>query len=361
MKKHGVLILALGILVGVGFWIGPRWARRARQAELQALLNDVKTIETNRYVIVFPKIYARGATLAAAADEIHDLIQPFIGAPFAGRIPVRLTALTNLVGHTYDRQVTLDIGPLDRTKRVLGHETVHVYLNALAGDALQRHRDGTRLFNEGVATYAECRLLGRECSGLEQMAAAYRARGPVSLGTLLEGRGAIRDFGARAAYPLGLVFIRALVEGHGEAAIPLLARTMRDLHPAEGQSFVVAAFGAAGLDFAAVERRFDAQLTALLDENRAAMARLPALVAQAKLEAGRVVVNVIPTTPVSGFMRSCSFRRPGSNQAPEVHLAEECATAQGRFPEQPLEVQLCWAGEDGETDLCEPYRAVVVP
>jgi hypothetical protein len=346
-------------------------SRAWRAVKRHALLAK-KTTSTRRYTLTYQKLDEKDAlALAARADDIHDRVAAFLGAqPLAERSHFWIVSDDSgdleVSGRAVGKAIAIRIGRQDEMVAVLGHETAHVYLNQLAEGALEKHHPATMLFNEGVAKYVEIHLFGRSPYPVRMQAANLASRTEIRLPQLLEGSGGVLvDFGHDAIYPLGDVFVSALVAMHGEAAIGQIARAMATVStPADVADALLLpkSFEAAHLDFAGVAKRFDRVLAEAVSENKEALSRFPRLLGRAVHEKGRIVIRIDPT-PSAGdlFLWACKIRAGRGTPALDVFFEQKCAEPEGRFASDRFEYQLCWVGVDKKSgvseaiDICEPY------
>lgn len=148
---------------------------------------------------------------------------------------------------------------------VLAHELVHAYMHAASGKTTFLHANAVRFFNEGVATWMEEYLVGppnkndpfREWAGAIYQADQHRFE------WLLNSSKRAQQYDVFQDYPLGLVFVEALVEQYGVEAPVCLLNAMAEAgtRPVHGVGLWYGMFDRCGLDLASVIERYEARLS----------------------------------------------------------------------------------------------------
>ncbi|MBL9135149.1 MAG: ABC transporter permease [Verrucomicrobiales bacterium] len=272
---------------------------------------------TERYEFIFPE-YQIGtmAPLLEAADGVEAKVRGFLGGEDSARIRVDLTSpLERHAGLAYWKSVRLSsrMQPGDpETLAVLGHETVHVRLDQLSAGRLSDVFPSMRLFHEGVATYVEHRFFATNepLAQSRRVAAVTRARDEVKVEELVDSDLLRKRRDPDLVYPLGEVFIAALVTRHGDDAPARVARALaRPSAPKDlvGLPLWQDAFQAAGCSWPGVVDEFFAELDRLKSEHREWVASIPRLRGIFVKDADRLGVRVANPWPTQGFV-VCRFR-----------------------------------------------------
>jgi hypothetical protein len=229
--------------------------------------------ETAHYRISYPAIQAhRALALATSADAIFERVHALLGAPPGESIDVDASgSLRNTEGTAYFGRIRMQIdGDLEA---VLAHETAHVVAQRLAGkDRDWLWREATVL-DEGLATWVE-RHFGdaeqaRESERL--LLAALHTRRELIIEELANPArlAAVRD--DHLKYPAGQAVIAAVVQLHGETALPRLLHAFGDdrlPNDLRGLSLWQTVFQRAGIDLGAVIDQLYREVT----KNAAALA-----------------------------------------------------------------------------------------
>lgn len=178
-------------------------------------------------------------------------------------------------------------------EETLAHELAHAYAFALSGrlgDAMHRH---ALFFLEGLAVWAAAEALGSR-DGPDRMHAWAAAIARQERGHFDE----LFDFAQRAArydpyelYPLGTLFVEALVQSHGAAPLPCILRRLRAQARAavEGRTLWNSIAARCGLDLPRIETAYRLLRTQAVDQHDDPYFddRRPTLFAQPVIAAGR--------------------------------------------------------------------------
>ena len=259
--------------------------------------------ETRRYEFLFRSAQRADAKpLLAAADEVHDAVADFLGvAPPAVRIVVDLASpvIPHAAGQTNWTKIRLPLAAeqqLAEQKLILGHETVHVFIEQLSDGRLSGHFRYARFLHEGLATHVEQHLFAepeQHAQNRRSVAAAW-ARGAVPFGLLGDDEELRRKRDPNLAYPLGEVFARVLIESQGRAAPAKLLRAFaRKNAPAglKGAALWRDTMQAAGLDLDRVIAAYESACAQLAVEEKAFTDKLPRVSATVKTEGGEIVIR----------------------------------------------------------------------
>jgi hypothetical protein len=108
----------------------------------------------------------------------------------------------------------------DEAEVTFAHELTHAYAHTLAGDALHRQHDHLRFFNEGLAVWVAEQAVGTATAAdnFRAWAGAVYALDHHHFDRLTEDKARARTYDPFEPYPLGLVFVEALVDTHGPTA-----------------------------------------------------------------------------------------------------------------------------------------------
>jgi hypothetical protein len=277
--------------------------------------SPVSRLTTDAYVFTFPvSLQERAARLAAAAASIDDRVRLFFGAESLGGITVDATGIrvsSGASGLATWKAVRLDLADASDDAdavAVLGHETAHVYAAALAD-----RRGRTPFVDEGLAGYVEGRwfrpVAFRERR--ERMAAVLHARKLVDFEELMDPERVTDRMDPDVVYPLGAVFVSALVADHGDGAPARVLRALgrEDVPELDGLEQWQDAFQAAGFDLDAVVDRFYAMLDEAAAQNAALVSELPRPRGRVEADDARVTVTAqLDGEAKPGQRTACRFR-----------------------------------------------------
>jgi hypothetical protein len=180
--------------------------------------------ETRHYRFSYLSTQTRAGRLIDRSDPVFETVQMYFRTTPGDRIAADLTgSSTNTAGTAFWNTVRMDLQGSksgDDLAAVLGHETTHVFVQRLA------RANETKVFrrlwplDEGLATYVEYRFF-RPPSELEledRLLATLRIRRQLEAEELIFSDRLLRNRGREMAYPMGRLFVEALVRRYGETA-----------------------------------------------------------------------------------------------------------------------------------------------
>jgi hypothetical protein len=225
-------------------------------------------------------------------------------------------SLTRHAGLAHWEKIQMDLNvseDVDVLHAILGHETTHVYLDRLSDSRLSDAFSSTRFFHEGVASYVEYRLFRPEedIDSLWSVAAVTRARKQVDFGTLVDDARLRTELDTNLVYPLGEVFVEALVACYGPVSVGKITRALaRDDAPEDlsGQELWRDAFQACDYNLETVLDTFYAKLDEQVERHRELIENLPRVRGAVEVEGDDVVVRAV-WEPIDGWRPVCRFRQ----------------------------------------------------
>ena len=297
MAKIGMVVMAIGLFMVFGLVAGKEIAGKQRSGETDeeegwstkqsVTFPATKPIssETRHYVFSYlSSASARAAPLLDRADRVFETVQMFFHAPPGDRISADLTgSTTNTAGTAFWNTVRMKLDDEASVKdpvAVLGHETTHVFIQRIARMNESKVPMLIWPLDEGLATYVEYRFF-QPASALEQedrLIAALRTRRELEVDELIFSDRLLRNRGREMAYPMGRLFIDALIRRYGEDAP---ARIFTEAGKRDLPANLAHAdlwnelFQANGYDLALVVDDFYAAADRLVRTHRASIERLP--------------------------------------------------------------------------------------
>ncbi len=233
--------IAAGTIAMVGIWIGVMGFLAPRTDETggagpNTVIYAVATtsrLESPPFIFLHPaNLRERAAALAEHSSEVHEKVRAFFEAEPAGEIVVDLNSpLRHVLATANWKRVNMsivDTPELDEQTAVLGHELTHVYIDAVSDGRLKKVFNSARFFHEGLATFVEYQLFRPPEAIFAQhlaAAAAYQ-RKSAEFEKLIDDSAWRVEHDPNLAYPLGEVFIEALVEVYGEKAPAAVLRAI---------------------------------------------------------------------------------------------------------------------------------------
>lgn len=328
---------------------------------------------SQHYEFIYPtNLSGRARELIDDADSVHDKVSAFLGADAGGTIVVDATSyLPRHAGVAFWDKIRLDLSTTDHIgtlRSILGHETTHVFLERLSDTRLSDKMNSTRFFHEGVASYVEYRLFDPEQSidTLRSVAAVMRSRDEVDFAEMVDSGllSARRD--TNLVYPLGELFVEAVVERYGEPAVGKIVRALVREDAPEGLAGLELwrdVFQACAFNLDEVVDEFFAKLDAAVDQHAELINGLPRLRGLFDADIYYVYVTV-QWEPIEGWRPICRFRQ-SEDTSDRLYLIGESDDGElfyldrSSFPASSLWYQLGLS--DGEARVVyEPWRRVTI-
>jgi hypothetical protein len=273
--------------IGVFAWIGKDAATEVETDWNPAASDPSVTTSTRRYTFIHRGSQRTAVkALAARADGIQEKVADFFrGQPYHITVDATSRLARHNAGQAYWRKIKmlLDDGDDADNAAVLAHETTHVYLDQISGFKLT-----------GVAHAWE----------------------PVTFESLAEDDKFRRQRSADLVYPLGEIFCAAIVQLHGDEALPKIARAFaRPTAPKalEHLELWQDTLQSCGYSLEAVLAEFRRQLDALAAEDRAFLDPLIRPKAKVEITATEIIIRPEPVAVQPG--RLVCITRPTATAA----------------------------------------------
>jgi hypothetical protein len=276
-RRRGAALLAgFGTALVVHVWLGLfiYWSKKQgaeRRAEFHYAQWPTARANTARYHVLYPENQVRLVnSLLDRADSAEARVRAFLRADPIPQIVADLTGSEpHTAGQAHWKKVRIDLlaagRDLDSLTAVLAHETTHVYIDHQSKEWVSEHFNSTRFFHEGLASYVEYHLFQptNKLIALRRVAAVMRARREVKIEELLDDHVLARLRDHDLVYPLGEVFVAALIQRRGDAAPGRIIKAFaRPNAPTglDGFSLWQDIFQACGYNFSEVGDAFFAEL-----------------------------------------------------------------------------------------------------
>lgn len=367
-------VVIIGVWLGLGIYWGmtgqftPRppvkyesWATaRANTARFQFLYPE------NRSTSVQP--------IVDGADAVEARVRSFLDAKLLGPIVVDLTVvLPRHAGLAHWKTIQMNL-PFDAAAdsgasllAILAHETAHVHIDHLSGSRLHEQFDSMRFFHEGLASYIEHHFYSQpgKLDALRRVAAVLRARDEVKFEELLDGTKLQVKHDADVVYPLGEVFVTALVRRYGNDAPGKVVRALARADAPQGLTGAALwqdTFQACGFDLSELTDGFFVELDRAVTRYRSFVDSLPRLLGAVDQAAGEITVHFVGTQTAPGEI-VCRLR----SQVDEDHRFFEFAysldgvtfhTEVADYANRSFWYQLGWSVKDASQILYEPWVEV---
>lgn len=307
---------AIGMIavVWIGFMMHFTWANADSiwtesdrlTEELEQRLVDAGGVfeeETERYEFSYrERDISRVEVLLERGDEVYGGVVEALGAEaFEGKVLVDLAQpiAEHNAGQAYWKKIRMSIGEGDTEDEVLGvlgHETVHVFLEKLSDGKISDVFGSTRWFHEGVATYLQYRYFLPEgkAGEMDRWLAVASAWGQVVFEEMVDDEVLTQKRDTNLVYPAGRMWVEALVEVYGVEAIGELTRAMAREGAArnlKGLRLWRDLFQACGYNLERVLAEFRRKLRELEAREAALIAALPELAGSAERVDGWIVIT----------------------------------------------------------------------
>lgn len=326
--------------------------------------------ETAGYEFLFRSAQREQARpLFAEADAIHKTVADFFGAPPPkARIVVDLASpvIPHAAGQTNWTKIRMPLHPgqtLGQLRQILGHETVHVFIEQLSNNRLEPHFAAIRFLHEGLATYVEKEHFSTETERARdrRSVAAAWARGRVPFELLSDNKKLIRQRDPSLVYPLGEVFVRALVETHGpEAPARLLRAFGRHAAPIglSGAALWRDTAQAAGLDLDRIVAAYEGACATIASEEKDFVEQLPRLSATVAIEGADIVIRPkFEGTAPGEIVCLVEIEDPLTTETPVLPKRADGSFAlpRARLPKPVVRYLLGWHTSETTQPVFEPW------
>lgn len=374
------LIAGATTVLVIGVWLGlvVYWGANSDKAEgPKVTYSSWATTRafTERYQLLYPENRSAAVrTLLEGADAVEAKVRTFLGAPPLDPIVVDLTSEhPRHAGLAYWRKVRMNLPfedsptEVEELLAVLAHETTHVFIDHLAGERLKDEFESTRFFHEGLASYVEYHLFRptNKLASLRRVAATMRARDEVKLEELLDNEKLSLKRDADLAYPLGEVFVAALIQRYGETAPGQVLRAFARTNAPKGLAGFALwqdTFQACGYNLSDVTEGFFAELDRMVVEHHEFIESLPRLRGAVDQSRNTLTVRVMHDSAAPGEV-VCRFRPRGDTAERFFEFAYTSADAvfqvhASGYPDRSFWYQLGWRVEGASQTIYEPWVEV---
>lgn len=380
LKRHRGwgLFAGAGIALSVVVWLGLLfyWAKDSAPEDKKSVHYvewNHSRATTAHYRFLYPENQAGlVGQLLDRADGVESRVREFLNAQPILRIDADLTgSVPHTAGVAHWKSVQIDlteVGPgIDDLVAVLGHETTHVYIDHECDSRISKHFNSTRFYHEGLASYVQFHAFqpSGKLVSLRRVAAVMQSRKEVKFDELLSSEKLSRNRDTDLVYPLGEVFVAALVRLHGEAAPGKVVRAFgRPNAPKDLEGFELwqDVLQACGYNFSEVEDACFSILEESVISERRFIDSLPRLRGAVQREDHHIVVRA--THPGTAPGRLICRLRPHAD-TPE-HLYEYPTgfetgvfrVDESALPESSFWYQLGWQVPGASQAIYEPWVEV---
>jgi hypothetical protein len=347
-------VSAIVVWLGLGGWLAYQsGAEPGETARVEYREWQTSRLAAGGYVFLFPaNLRERAVALADEAGGVQEKVRAFFGAERMGDIVADLDSQMRHVDGTAEwKRVNMNISrtrALPEQIAVLGHETAHVYIDAVSDGRLKKHSSSARWWHEGLASYVEFSLFrpAGERAKVHRVAAAAHRRKASDFELLVDDDAWRAKHDSDLVYSLGEVFFEALVAEHGSEAPGQILRAIRRPDAPEdatGLDLWRDAFQACGWDMSrSISAYFERLESFASGEHRVFVESLPKLTGRVLVTGDTVSIEVIVDgdLPPQALLR-CRVRRLASDEddryvrlrptGPRTFVTERSTVGGGEF------------------------------
>ena len=323
-RRRGAMVLAgLGMAAAVVVWIGLAvfWMERSkpdRATQVQYEPWSISRANTSRYQFIYRENQAELVSqLLQHADTAEARVREFLDAEPISSIAADLTgSAPRTAGIAHWKTVQMDLAAVGRDPvslvAVLGHETTHVYIDHESRSHLEDDFNSTRFFHEGLASFVEYHLFrpASSLASIRRVAAVMHARQQVKFEELIDDRALTEKLDTDLVYPLGEIFVAALVDRYGDSAPGKVVKAFNRPNAPKsltGLALWQDVFQACGYNLSAVEDGFYRLLDQAVAEQRRFIDSIPRLRSAVVSDARRILLSYSYEARVQGMV-VCRFR-----------------------------------------------------
>lgn len=378
-RRSALVLVVLGTICLVLVWAGLAvywFERNGDKYKPEVHFNDwaLGRIKTARYSFVYPQNQAiLVSQLADQADAAEAKVREFLGAQQITRIEADLSgSAPETSGQAHWKKVQMDLnssrGDLSNLVAVLAHETTHVYIDHESQSRIGDDFNATRFFHEGLASFVEYHLFRPiyRLDSLLRVAAVMRARDEVKFEELLDNDALTLKRDTDLVYPLGEVFVSALVQRYGQAAPGRVIRAFgRPNAPKNLTGFALwqDVLQACGYNLGDIEDAFFSQLDQAVSESHAFIDWLPRVHGAVQRDPGHLVIQGVYQGEAPGNL-VCRFRAQAHTPP---RLYEDAFAEPGPlfwveaagYPDRSFWYQLGWRVRGTSQTIYEPWVEVL--
>ncbi len=374
-RPGAIVISGAGMVLAVILWIGLiiYWGEHSDNAtERKVSYQEWRTsrAHTARYEFLYQENQGTLVNqLLDRADSVESRVRHFLHAQQMPSIMADLTGSSpTTLGLAHWKRVQIELakitGGVDELEAVLGHETTHVYISRESQSRIEDDFNSTRFFHEGLATYIEFHLFrpNDQLDRLLRVAATMHARHEVDFDELFDSETLASKRDTDLVYPLGEVFVSALIKRYGEKSVGQVIRAFARPDAPKGLKGIELwrdILHACGGNLSEVADSFFAELEQAVTEQRQFVDSLPRLRAAVQQKNNDVVVRASHKGRAAGTI-VCRFR-PRVDTPERLYLypiAREqdiFRLSRSYLPEQSFWYQLGWREPNASQTIYEPW------
>jgi ABC-type transport system involved in multi-copper enzyme maturation permease subunit len=376
-RGRGVaLIGGLAVALAVAVWIGlfVYWGEHNEgdndtRATVKYANWRTGRARTAHYGFLYPENQGGLVSqLLDRADTVESRVRQFLGAQPIPWINADLTGSDpHTAGEAHWKQVQIDMTACDNVDdltAVFAHETTHVYIDHESENRIADDFNATRFFHEGLASYVEHHLFRApdKLARSRRVAAALHSRHEVKFDELMDGDALARKRDPDLVYPLGEMFVAALVQRYGETAPGKVVRAFgrtggpTGLKGAELWRDVLQSWGG---NLSEVEDVFFQLLDQSVTEQKEFIASLPRLRGAVQRDSNYIRIRATYEGPAPGKI-VCRLRPDAETPERLYEYAVEKEPGLFRvnrayFSERSFWYQLGWRSADASQPIYEPW------
>ena len=338
--RRGGLIAVIGIGLAFLLWGSSSFLAWKQKDDVQEKRDSARTsrVVKSRHEFTYrtnESSLAEG--VIAISEAVRSQLEQFLGVVVPGRVVVDMTGgLERHAGKAYWKKIRMSLSGGARDQAVFAHELTHVLLEQAARGRLEDSFNSTRFFHEGLATYVERRWFplpeGGDMDAAYRVGAVAQAWHAVRFEELVDDARLSRRLDRDLAYPLGAVFVDALVQRYGTNAPGRVAAAFGRAEAPKGLAGMTLwrdTLQACGYNLADAVADFYARLDQAVVREREFIRALPRLQGAVEMAGDQVVIRVLRQGGTRNAGLLCRVRQ--RDDADPQHNLEFQTSGQDQF------------------------------
>lgn len=322
--KHDLIVIACAPSLGVGLAVllGSTssylsWKQEEDAQEKRDSERTTSAVE-GRHAFVYRDDDAIFAiALVAECEAMRSQIEQFLGVTVPTRLVVDMTGgLERHAGRAYWKKIRMSLSGGVRDQAVFAHELTHVLLEQAARGRLEDSFNSTRFFHEGLATFVERSWFplpeGGDMEGAHRVAAVARTWHELRFEELVDDKRLALRLDRDLVYPVGAVFVDALVRRHGTNAPGRVAAAFGRADAPKGLSGMTLwrdTMQSCGFNLSEVVADFYTLLEQASERHKQFIAELPRLQGAMEIVGDQVVIRAVRSRTGSTDDLHCRVRQ----------------------------------------------------
>ncbi len=328
---------------------------------------------SNWYEYEYPQaFYKKAEELITYSDSVYKKISSFFNYEHTFKIHVDMTGDSrSYAGLAHWQNIYLNfssVSEISEFEPILGHETVHVFLDNITDRRLNNDFTNNKFFHEGMAGFIEYSIFRNELSFAklrEEAAVAYALR-PITLPEIVNYDSLRTYYNHTLVYNFGILFCESLVDIYGKEAV----RSLLDVLAEKEETFKLtglekwrSTFQYAGLDIEKVFLDFQQKLIKYQIEYVETIGLIKKI--RAAVDIAKKDVYIIPNKEafIPGWSLHCIARNNETDKDESLWLRylssdDKFSFKKNRFPRSGFWYQLYLSKNDKTEGFYLPWQKI---